>query len=554
MFNLKKYAVGSNSLAALSLVLISVVVYGAVITYPFLPFDDQVILFTNTKLIEGDWLFFWKHQYQLIYMPITFSAWVGLFKIFGMSPAIFHGAVFLCHTLNALLVFLIINFFLKSRISSFVGALFFLVHPIQVEVVAWAQGFRDALGLFFVLCSTYLWLYSDKSHFRKFGSLVFFACAILSKPTMMVAIFLLVVYEISKFLYSEDSRKKTHLLKNLAILSLMTPLVFFVFKVNSGVQANIVKVVGDLNLYEKLILVFNNAAFYIKQIFYPNQFFMNYGRTPSIILSEPHQYINVLLVVLFLAAFVFYFKKNKERELKIASLFFGSGLVLFFTPTSGIIPFEFQAHSAVADRYCYGVMFSLAFFTALAYRHLLNWDKVLLRRVLIFSLFLVLSFTNLVHSLNWSKQELFFKAYLEGNPNNIKANLGLADFLVGIGKDEEAEGVFRKALEIDPSLHQAVSGLFTALYNMKKYNEIDEFLKKYDEKTIIEYLKMPEDVRFFIYYFSSEVYFEQQRYDKASYYWCNAAKYKKFDPALKLSLLFEKIRIKFAKISLCANS
>lgn len=554
MFNLKKHTTGSNWVAMLGLLLVSVVVYGAVITYPFLPFDDQVILLSNTKLLEGDWLFFWKHQYQLIYMPVTFSAWVGLHEAFGMSPAIFHGAVFLAHTLNTFLVFLIINFFLKSRISSFLGALFFLVHPIQVEVVAWAQGFRDALGLLFILCSTCLWLYSDKSYLRKSAALVFFALGVLSKPTMMVAICFLGLYEIFNFMLSDETRKKSHLLKNLAVLSLIAPLVFFVFKVNSGVQSNIVKIVGNLNVFEKLMLVFNNAGFYLKQIFYPNQFFMNYGKTPSIILAEPHQYINVLLVLFVLAAFVFYFKKNKEREVKIASLFFCSGLVLFFIPTSGVIPFEFQAHSAVADRYCYGVMFSLAFFVALAYRHLLSWDKVLVRRALVCGLFLVLGFTNLVHSLNWSKQELFFKAYLEGNPNNIKANLGLAGFLVGIGKDDEAEVAYRKALEIDPSAYQAVSGLFTTLYNKKKFNDIDMLLKKYDEKTMIEYLKMPEDVRFFIYYFSSESYFEQKSYEKAANYWCYANKYKKFDTAAKLNMLFEKIRLKLGKNSFCLKN
>ena len=173
MFNLKKYAANSNLLALISLVLVSIVIYGAVVTYPFLPFDDQVILFSNAKLIEGDWLFFWTHQYQLIYMPMTFSAWVGLYKVFGMSPAVFHGAVFLCHTLNAVLVFLIINFFLKSKVSSFVGALFFLIHPIQVEVVAWAQGFRDTFALLFVLSSAYFWLHSNNSPFRKWASLFF---------------------------------------------------------------------------------------------------------------------------------------------------------------------------------------------------------------------------------------------------------------------------------------------------------------------------------------------------------------------------------------------
>ena len=79
-------------------------------------------------------------------------------------------------------------------------------------------------------------------------------------------------------------------------------------------------------------------------------------------------------------------------------------------------------------------------------------------------------------------------------------------------------------------------------------------LKKYDEKTMIEYLKMPEDVRFFIYYFSSESYFEQKSYEKAANYWCYANKYKKFDTAAKLNMLFEKIRLKLGKNSFCLKN
>ena len=225
---------------------------------------------------------------------------------------------------------------------------------------------------------------------------------------MMVAVCLFAVYEMVLFFYSAEVTRKTVLLKNLAVLVFITPLMFFAFKVNSGVQSNIVQLVGDLNFYQKFMLVINNAAFYIKQIFYPNQFYMNYGRTPSVILAEPNAFINVLLVVFVIVTFVFYFKKIKELEIKKSSLFFASGLILFFIPTSGVIPFEYQAHSAVADRYCYGVMFALAYFVAVAYKQILTWDKVFARRALVCSLFLVLGFTNLVHSLNWSKQELFF--------------------------------------------------------------------------------------------------------------------------------------------------
>lgn len=521
------------------LLLVTIIVYGGVLTYPFLPWDDQYMFFWNEKLVAGDWLYFWKNQYHAIYMPVTYTVWGAMYKMFGFSPPVFHGAVVLCHLLNAYLIYLIINNFLKCKVSSLVGALIFLIHPIQVEVVAWAQGFRDSLAFLFTLSAIYVWISSVKWPF-KLVAVVFAAVAILTKPTALVVVGVLGVYEILNYFLKVEKNPFKVFIKNIAYLLLLVPFVYLVFTVNTQVQSNIVNVVGHFGMLDRLVLVFNNAFFYLKQIVFPTQFYMNYGRTPAVVLAEPNQFFGILTVAAILCSYIYVLIKN-NKETVLSLLFFGLWILIFFTPTSGVIPFEFQGHSAVADRYCYGVMGGVAFFIAYGYKKLQFWQRPQLRKILLMALLGVLGFTNLVQSLNWSTREFFVKTYYEGNPNNANANIWLAEYLVETGKDSEAEELYNKALSFNTGKHEPVVGLFTIYYNTKNYEKIDNFFQIYNEQKLITEFDTPPRVMFFIYYYASETYADRKNLPMTIELFCVAKKYSIESESSKLLELTTKI-------------
>jgi Flp pilus assembly protein TadD len=133
----------------------------------FLNWDDRDALVSNAALEGGDvvaWAFSTTHMSH--YQPLSWLAWAALRRGFGASPAAHHLASLLLHLASAGLVFL-----LASRLGSLSGAgpgarraaasaaaLFFAVHPLRVEPVAWASAFPYPLSLLWLLLSVLAYL------------------------------------------------------------------------------------------------------------------------------------------------------------------------------------------------------------------------------------------------------------------------------------------------------------------------------------------------------------------------------------------------------------
>ena len=135
----------SERLPALLIVLSILGVYGGVVCYEFLAWDDTTHVTENPHL-QDPW-HFWTHLYQGFYAPITFTLWSLLYKTFGARPLVFHGANLILHILNALLVFLFLKEVFREllrrerkeshaggreALAAAAGALLFALHPVQV--------------------------------------------------------------------------------------------------------------------------------------------------------------------------------------------------------------------------------------------------------------------------------------------------------------------------------------------------------------------------------------------------------------------------------------
>jgi protein O-mannosyl-transferase len=72
-------------------------------------------------------------------------------SILGLDAAAFHGLNIVLHGINGALVFLFLQRLLDNRAVALIGALLFLVHPVQVESVAWVTQLRTVLAMTFFL-------------------------------------------------------------------------------------------------------------------------------------------------------------------------------------------------------------------------------------------------------------------------------------------------------------------------------------------------------------------------------------------------------------------
>jgi tetratricopeptide (TPR) repeat protein len=177
-------------------------VYARVLTCDFVGYDDDVYVTKNPRVQAGltpeslRWAFTTGHAGN--WHPLTWTAHMIDFRVFGFNPRGHHAASLLLHTAATLLLF----WFLRRATGAWGRSLFvaavFALHPLHVESVAWVAERKDVLsGLFWMLA-----LIAYARYVRKPGVLPYLlvllllVLGLLSKPMVVTLpfVFLLLDY------------------------------------------------------------------------------------------------------------------------------------------------------------------------------------------------------------------------------------------------------------------------------------------------------------------------------------------------------------------------
>lgn len=183
-------------LVPFGIAVVTLLAFGPAFTSGFVSWDDAKNFLDNPHyrglgLAQLKWM--WSTFHMGHYVPLSWMT-LGLDYLFwGMDAAGYHATSALLHAVNAVLVYFLARrlFALAStteRIAPAVfAALFFAVHPLRVESVAWITERRDTLSLLFYLTSllAYLRFSATPERPRRWYwiSLAAFAGALLSKGT-----------------------------------------------------------------------------------------------------------------------------------------------------------------------------------------------------------------------------------------------------------------------------------------------------------------------------------------------------------------------------------
>lgn len=188
--------------AALLLMLVTLLVFAPSLWNGFVDWDDDINI-TKNPWFRG---FTAKHVGWLLtnmlmghYIPVTWLTFALDHAVWGMNPFGYHLTNVLLHGLNAALFFFVAVRLLARatawtaptlRMAGVIATLFFAVHPLRAESVAWVTERRDVLSGFFFLLSVLGYLMAEeraggKRRLLLGGSLVAFALALLSKSIVM---------------------------------------------------------------------------------------------------------------------------------------------------------------------------------------------------------------------------------------------------------------------------------------------------------------------------------------------------------------------------------
>jgi hypothetical protein len=123
------------------------------------------------------------------YHPLVVLSHAVEYRLFGLNPRPYHAVNLALHLVNTALVFYLLILVLGGDLAaSAAAALFFAVHPLRVESVAWVSDRKDLLGaaFFFAGLAVYLRQIRQPGHRRHGLLLLLFLLALLSKGTAVV--------------------------------------------------------------------------------------------------------------------------------------------------------------------------------------------------------------------------------------------------------------------------------------------------------------------------------------------------------------------------------
>lgn len=191
--------------AGLLVFLLSVAVYAPVWDGEFLRWDDGHNVYDNPHIrgLNAENLGWIARGIgtDSRYKPLGWLSYALIHEAFGLSAPAYHRVAILLHGVNAVLVLALLFRLLalhegwKSRrvlVAAAFGCLFWSLHPLRVEGVAWVSCLSFSVAMFFLTLSMIAFLYLDQDRpWRGQGlwwaSLFAYFCSMLSFPVVITA-------------------------------------------------------------------------------------------------------------------------------------------------------------------------------------------------------------------------------------------------------------------------------------------------------------------------------------------------------------------------------
>ena len=183
-------------LLLLALICTTVTLYWPILTHPFINYDDDIYVTANARVQSGlnTKSLVWAviSTEQSTWHPLTWMSHELDCQVYGLHPAGHHFTNLVLHVTNVLLIFIVLSFATQSNTESFVVALLYAIHPLNVESVAWIAERKNVLStVFFLLAIGAYCLYARKLEKKWYAlSLLAFLCGLASKPMVITLPFL----------------------------------------------------------------------------------------------------------------------------------------------------------------------------------------------------------------------------------------------------------------------------------------------------------------------------------------------------------------------------
>jgi len=421
--------------------------------------------------------------------PISWLT-LGLdYVLWGMNPVGYHLTSLLWHAANAALVVVVATRLLRRawpeagagtlRLGAVTAGLFFALHPLRVESVAWITERRDLVSGFFYLLTVLGWLAAiervgDARRRRQWAALGAYALALLSKSIVIslpLVLLVLDVYPLRRLTASNwrtpDGRRV--LLEKVPYL--VMALIVTVLSVVSFRSR--VSTFDDYPLTARIGMVAYSLVFYVWKTLVPADLSPIYELPWRVSLLDPAFLVSTLVAVVAAAALVVA-RRWWPAGLAVAVVY---GLAL--SPVSGVVH---AGPQLVADRYSYLATLGLALLLGGALMAVVTrsaagelrpgLDRLVIGAVGVW--LLVLAALTILQVGVWHDDRTLWEHALAIDPDCGHCHKAFARYQATSG---EAETRFRRMLDANAHDVDARTRLGAVLVQQRRYAEAERELR-----------------------------------------------------------------------------
>lgn len=312
-------------------------VYTPVLKGDFLLWDDDVHVLENITIRGLDI----EHVQDMftstvnkIYIPLTSFSFALEYHHFGYKPFVYHLDNVLLHLIVVIFVFLLGRKLGLSREAAGAAALFFGIHPIHVESVAWITERKDVLYAVFymaALLSHLCYLERKAYHFLALTT-VLGALSMLAKPMALSLPLILILLD----WFKGRSLKGQAFIEKLPLSLMIGGLGWITYAAHARIPGE--------SVAQSVLIWPWTFVFYLRQFIFPFISVPIYRLPKPMALSNP-EYLLSLVVFLLIVVAVARLRRNQWFIFSMLFYFFSIFFLLRFD--------EMRDTNVVADRFMY---------------------------------------------------------------------------------------------------------------------------------------------------------------------------------------------------------
>lgn len=316
----------------IGIIAISLFLYAQILSFDFVNLDDIELLVKDKKYfsdISNVWKGFTDSFLYDYYRPILFATFLmdyqlgSIDSVGNTTPFMYHFSNILFHTTACSLLLWFLFLLKYDKTIAFFTTLFFTVHPLFVQAVAWIAGRNDSLLAIFVLLSAIFFIRfvetKQKKHYFLF--LLFLLGVLLTKEAGIGLIMVCFAYIF--WIKKIDHRKERKLLLQILIGTALVIVIWYIFRKTAIRAAELRGAYRFPHIVYGWEAIKYNYPFLLESVF---KFFVPFNISVFPMFSPIPTFLGIGVYILLLIITIF-FKIEKKTGLWILLWWF-----VFLTP------------------------------------------------------------------------------------------------------------------------------------------------------------------------------------------------------------------------------